>query len=243
MTHLKYIAVAASLLCSSVLVNNPASAQSDEEWQVSGALNLWVAGIQGTTLRGTDIDVSFGDLLDSLDMTLMGTLEARNSQWSMVGDLLYLSVSEDTGATLPAGASVDVEVTGSVLNLIGGRSLSDSEDGRVDIIFGARHLDMETKIKAVGPGAIVKADGDAWDAIVGLRGQRFIDEKWYIPYHFDVGAGDSDLTWQALAGAGYRYSWGDVVVAYRHMDWDLEDGAAIQDINFSGPIAQFKWYF
>ena len=243
MKNLKYYAVVASLLCSSVLINNQASAQSDDEWQVSGALNLWVAGIQGTTLNGTDIDVSFSDLLDSLDMTLMGTLEARNSQWSMVGDLLYLSVSEGTGATLPTGASVDVEVTGTVLNLIGGRSLSDTEDGRVDITLGARHLDMENKLKAVGPGAIFTADGDAWDVIVGLRGQRFIDDKWYIPYLVDVGAGDSDLTWQALAGAGYRYSWGDVVVAYRHMEWDFEDGAPIQDINFSGPIAQFKFYF
>ena len=243
MKHLKYYAVAASLLCASVLVTNPASAQSDDEWQVSGALNLWVAGIQGTTLNGTDIDVSFSDILDSLDMALMGTLEARNSEWSMAGDILYLAITEETGATLPTGASVDVEVTGTVLNLIGGRSLSDTEDGRVDITLGARHLDMENKLKAVGPGAIFTADGDAWDVIVGLRGQRFIDDKWYIPYLVDVGAGDSDLTWQALAGAGYRYSWGDVVVAYRHMEWDFEDGAPIQDINFSGPIAQFKFYF
>ena len=243
MKRLKNIAIASSLLLSTVLISFPASAQSDEEWQVSGALNLWGAGIKGSLINGTKIDVGFSDTLENLDLTFMGTLEARKSKWSMVGDLIYLGVSQDTGATLPSGAGVDAEVTGLVLNLIGGHNLLDTEDGRIDVIFGARHIDLETKIKAVGPGAIGTRDGDAWDAIIGIRGQRFIDEKWYLPYHFDVGAGDSDSTWQALVGVGYRYNWGDVTFAYRRVEWEFDASAPIQDMAFSGPGVQFKWHF
>ena len=243
MKKIKKFAVAFSILLSTIFLNTSASAQSDEEWQVSGALNLWAAGIQGTLGNGTDIDVSFSDILDSLDLTLMGNLEARKSKWSILGDLIYLGVSQDTGATLPTGAGVDVEVTGLVFNFIGGRSLSDNENGRVDFIFGTRYLDLETKVRAVGPGAIRTVDGDAFDAIVGIRGQRFIDEKWYLPYQLDVGAGDSDLTWQGIFGVGYRYGWGDLTVAYRHLEWDASDDGPIDDINFSGPGVQFKWYF
>lgn len=243
MKNIKQFAVVSSFLLSTLLLNTSASAQSGEEWQVSGALNLWGAGIQGTLGNGTDIDVSFSDILDNLDLTLMGNLEARKSKWSILGDLIYTSSSQDTGATLPTGAGVDVEVTSLVFNFIGGRNLSDTENGRVDFIFGTRYLDLENKIKAVGPGAIVEANGDTFDAIVGIRGQRLIDEKWYLPYHLDVGAGDSDLTWQGIFGVGYRYGWGDLTVAYRHLEWDFDDGTPIDDFNFSGPGVQFKWYF
>ena len=243
MKQLKIIVFASSLLCSTLLFSTSSSAQSDEEWQVSGALNLWGAGIKGSLIDGTKVDVSFSDILENLDLTFMGTLEARKSKWSMLGDLIYLGVSQETGASLPSGASVDVEVTGLVLNLIGGRNLLDTEDGRIDVIFGARNVDLETKVKAVGPGAIVTRDGDAWDAVVGIRGQRFIDEKWYLPYHFDMGAGDSDSTWQALVGVGYRYNWGDVTFAYRRIEWEFNDSSPIQDMDFSGPGVQFKWHF
>lgn len=41
-----------------------------------------------------------------------------------------------------------------------------------------------------------------YDAIVGVRGSyRFGDTgRWRVPYYADVGAGDSDLTWQAMTG-------------------------------------------
>ena len=59
------------------------------------------------------------------------------------------------------------------------------------------------------------------DAIVGLRGRRNIGgEQWFVTYYADVGAGDSDLTWQANVGAGYAFGWGDVVLAYRYLDYD-----------------------
>jgi hypothetical protein len=40
-----------------------------------------------------------------------------------------------------------------------------------------------------------------------------------VPWYFDCGAGDSRYTWQVMAGAGYRFGWGDVSVAYRHLDY------------------------
>ena len=72
--------VIALILFTANLAAVPAYSQSDDSWEYSGALNLWGAGIQGTTAAGTDIDVSFSDILDNLDFTLMGTLEARKSQ-------------------------------------------------------------------------------------------------------------------------------------------------------------------
>jgi hypothetical protein len=54
------------------------------------------------------------------------------------------------------------------------------------------------------------------DAIVGVKGQVFLgaDSRWVVPWHFDLGAGDSDFTWQAMAGVGYPFGWGAVVRHY-----------------------------
>ncbi|MGB5709116.1 MAG: hypothetical protein WBM41_20080 [Arenicellales bacterium] len=70
-----------------------------------------------------------------------------------------------------------------------------------------------------------------------------IPGKWYIPYYLDVGAGQSDLTWQVIAGAARQFNWGDLTFAYRHLEWDLPSDIPIKDISFSGPIIQAKWYF
>lgn len=37
--------------------------------------------------------------------------------------------------------------------------------------------------------------------------------QWFVPYHFDIGVGESTLTWQAAVGLGYAFRWGDVVAA------------------------------
>ncbi len=31
-----------------------------------------------------------------------------------------------------------------------------------------------------------------------------LNQNWYLPFHFDVGTGDTNLTWQAFAGVGYK---------------------------------------
>jgi len=60
------------------------------------------------------------------------------------------------------------------------------------------------------PGSDVKVDvsDTIWDGIVGFKGRVALgsDKKWYIPYYADVGTGQSDLTWQVLAGVLRRES-------------------------------------
>ena len=50
---------------------------SDGEWRYKASLYLWGAGIGGTSSSGGDVDVSFSDIIDNLDMAAMGAIEAR----------------------------------------------------------------------------------------------------------------------------------------------------------------------
>ena len=72
-----------------------------------------------------------------------------------------------------------------------------------------------------------------WDPIIGVRGRYAFGAKksWFVPYYLDVGAGDSDLTWQGLAGLGYAFRWGEVTALYRYLYYDLSSDIGIKDIN------------
>ncbi len=64
-------------------------------------------------------------------------------------------------------------------------------------------------------------DVKLWAAIVGIRGNfRNGEGKWAVPYYFDVGAGSSDRTWQAMVGLEYSYVWGELMLMYRHLYYD-----------------------
>ena len=64
-----------------------------------------------------------------------------------------------------------------------------------------------------------------------------------MPYYFDIGAGDCDLTWQAELGLTYSFGWGDLGVAWRYLDYDLKSDGPIEELNFNGPAvgAIFRW--
>jgi hypothetical protein len=56
-----------------------------------------------------------------------------------------------------------------------------------------------------------------------------------------VGAGDSDLTWQLVGGVGHAFGWGEVVLSYRHLDYDFGEDKALREMTFSGPAIAFAF--
>ncbi len=38
-----------------------------------------------------------------------------------------------------------------------------------------------------------ETSGNLWDGIVGVKGTYDLNEKWFIPFYFDVGTGDKDM--------------------------------------------------
>jgi hypothetical protein len=142
-------------------------------------------------------------------------------------------------------AKIDVGVDGWAWNLLAGYNLSDTESGRNDVVFGARYLDLETSLNLTAglAGAGTSVSGSVWDGVVGFRGRANLQGNWYLPYYADIGTGNSDLTWQVMGGFGYKYGWGDMTFAYRHLEWKFDVDGPLKDLSFSGPIIQAKWGF
>jgi hypothetical protein len=197
----------------------------------------------------------------------MGTLEAHNGRWGLFTDALYLDVSGDTTGTrdftigrrdIPADVSADLnlKLKGLLWTVAGEYRLVSDKAWTVDALAGARLFGIKPTIGYsfngnVGPLPVPGRSGSAsekvnnWDGIVGLKGQyRFgANNEWSVPFYADVGTGESDLTWQAAAGIGYSFKWGDVLAMWRYIDYNFKSGSPIEDINFNGPMlgVRFAW--
>ena len=98
-------------------------------------------------------------------------------------------------------------------------------------------LDFDLGLDAPGRDLTlpISLSGNFWDAIIGLKGNIKLSDRWFIPYYLDIGAGDSDLTWQATAGISFHAGQKiDLALVYSHLDWNL-DASSVYDLSFSGP--------
>lgn len=236
--------MAAALVCS--LAATPGRAQ--EGWDWTGLIYLWGAGLGGETTTGQDVDVSFSDILDKLDFGLMGSLEARNGRWAIFGDAIYLNISDDDNAAVGPGipVSVDADIKGFVFTTAAGYDFVNSSTYRLNGFGGLRYLDMDTTANlAIAGGSQRLNDAfSSWDGIVGLRGQYAISPDWDLIYYGDIGAGDSDLTWQAALSFDRKFDNWTLSFGYRHLEWqDLDGSATLTDLDFSGPFAGAKFRF
>ena len=103
----------------------------------------------------------------------------------------------------------------------GARNVLEVERATVDILLGARYLDVDStltlRLGASGPTGNASASDSVWDGIIGVKGNVTISGECYLPYYLDMGTGQSDFTWQGSGGIGYSFKWGNVAVVYRHM--------------------------
>ncbi len=250
-----YRGLVAGMLALMMPLAQAAGESGDESWQFDGAVYLWGAGIGGTSAAGDDIDISFSDLIDNLDMAFMGSLEARKDKWTLLADVIYLDVSDGQTSTAnlinrPVTAKLDVGLKSWIVTAAAAYAVHETESTRLSLLAGGRYLyldaDLDFKISAVGPFGPWQEkysdSGHVLDGIVGLRGRTELSDKWYLTYYADIGGGDSDLTWQALAGINYRFSKVDAAFGYRYLKWELND-QAFDDLDISGPYAGVRFSF
>jgi hypothetical protein len=268
----RVLAEAGAALCTAAaLWPANAAAQETEPWQFQAALYVYLPTVGGTTTfpqsgAGSDVSLDAQTILDNLKMTFMGTVEARRGAWGVFTDVLYMDLGhtksdvplEVGGGPLPVGAtaSATFDMKGSVWTLAGSYRVAAQAGSTADLFVGTRLLDINQSLdwKLSGNIGSIPLPGQAgklssslqnWDLIAGVKGRLALGAEghWFAPYYLDVGTGDSELTWQAVAGVGYAFSWGDVVGVWRYLDYRMKSDSNIQSLNFNGPAvaAVFRW--
>jgi len=270
-THLSSIVMLSLVLAGLAPSGALAQSQSDE-WQWRGTIYGWFPGVNGTanlpTGGSTNVETDISDILDALDFTFMGTLEARKGRWGGLVDLIYLDLSNSKSGSrsfnfsgpsgvinIPADASLNASVglKSWVWTLAGTYTVVEKPGYEMLLLGGARYLKVDINLDWQATGNVgplpplvragnASAKPDYWDAIIGVRGRADLGQsKWYIPYYFDIGKGNSDRTWQAAAGIGYRFNWGELTAVYRYLDYKFKAGEPMQDIAFGGPAIGASW--
>lgn len=215
------------------------SQEIHDDWQFSAAIYLWGASIGGNTRSGSEIDVKFEDIFDKLEMAFMGNLGASKGKWSLLTDVIYLDVKEETVAD--SGLELSAETKSWVVTPAVGYNLVNEEMFRLDILGGARYFYLKTDL---GLGSKSAAESDSiWDGILGAKGRLNFGKHFYLPYFGDIGTGGSDFTWQAYGGLGLGFEWVDIELGYRHLEYQFDDRPVVEKINFSGPLAGLRFKF
>jgi hypothetical protein len=263
--------LSAAAMVAAITVPNVVSAQQlSDQWQFGATIYGWFPEIGGKSTfpagTGSSINVDADKIIDSLKFTFMGTLEVRKGRWGAFTDIVYLDLGGSKSRTrdlsaggqpLPADvtANANLDLKGLAWTTAGTYRIVAEPGATFDVLAGARLFDVKEKfgwefsadIGGVSPPPRTgnsEAKLDNWDAIVGVKGRISFGDRnqWFVPYYADVGTGDSDLTWQGLAGIGYKFGWGEVFGVYRYLDYSLKD-SKVEDVHFGGPAigVSFRW--
>lgn len=234
--------VALAMAAASIILLIPSGAGAQSErggWQYAVAPYLWASGMDGTLTIGDrheDIDVSFSDILDNLDMALMGHFEMKKDHWVLMSELIYVDLGQDEGV---AAGTVTANIDLTMIEAIGGYRVSPA----VALIGGARWVDMGASLRFSGEMEQGAEAGESWiDPVVGVHVFAPLSDRWWITARGDVGGFGvgSELAWRAQADVGFKASnLIAIVLGYQAIDIDYEKGNGLQlvglDVLMSGP--------
>ncbi len=243
------------VLCLALVVLFGSSAwaedATEEGWNFDLApLYLWALSLDGDmAVKGeyTPLDIGFDDILDQVDFAGTVHFEGRNADWGFLLDATYVTLKSETDlppiGEFPGGDFLtDTDIT--VLEGIGYRRIGTREN-RVDLLFGVRYMEIDTDLTPPSSIPMVSGKADWTDVLVGARLSTDLSEKWSLLLRGDVAAGGSDLTVNASALFVRQFKGRmGLVVGYRVMDVDYEDGSGadlfVFDAKMAGPILGFN---
>ena len=240
-----------------------------DTWKFEAILYGYFPQIGGSVTFPTgaqaNITVDPNNYIGNLKFAFMGWLSAQKGAIGMFTDIFYADISGSKSATrdfsignigIPAGVTADanLDIKTTLWTLAGSYRFVSTPDAAFDLLAGARMIDLKQNLSYqfsadvgpfVGPGRQGSSEVSLthWDAIVGAKGRfNFGDQRaWFVPYYVDVGGGQDKLTWQAFAGIGYQFSWGQIIGVWRYIDYRFKDNDASLTMNGPAIGVGFSW--
>jgi hypothetical protein len=251
------VALILTLFAPALSAEEQANEQSDWEFQV--VPYMWFISTSGdVTVKGqkSDLDLSFNDIWDELNIAAMLAFDARKGRWGFYGDIIYANLG-DSDVEGPLGfIKIDPTVklmwlTAGGFYRLGTWDLSEAPAKKaptvtMDVFAGARYTYLDINLDLKG---FQNASGDKhWvDPLVGARAIFDLTERWAVSLDGSIGGFGvgSDFAWDAAGLIGYRFGlFGEDNAAlfggYRARYQDYTDGSGDDkfkwDVTLHGPI-------
>jgi hypothetical protein len=237
----------AALLGAALLVTAPVQAA---DWKHEFAPYVWGSGMSGETAIGpvtADIDLSFGDILEDLELGFMGAYRAKKDRLSITVDGIYMGLGGN-GRGSGGYVYADADVDQTALEVDVGYDVGE----RLTVFGGLRYTDLSINIDTSGPLGTRSADGDQdWvDPVIGAHYLIPFADTWSLNLRGDIGGFGvgSQFAWQMVGTLRWQFSERTgMLAAYRYIDMDYEDGSGNRtfkyDMALSGPALGFVFTF
>lgn len=218
------------------------------EWERTLLVYALGAGIDGESQVGAtvaNIDQSFSDILENLDVGGMGAFRASKRPWAHTIDTIYVGLGAE--ATI-SGVNFDVDVDQLIASYDVGYELAEN----LEVLAGLRYnaIDVDLTVRTSGASFRASGDKDWLDPYVGLSGTIPLNDALALAIRGDIGGFDigSDLAWQVVVLLHWNFSETFLAaLGYRVLDTDYEDGSGASffryDVTMSGPALGIGWRF
>jgi opacity protein-like surface antigen len=238
-------------IASPALAAEPAP-QESKGWQFEFIPYLWGAGLSGQIgigkLPAQGVQASFSDLWSALHMAAMGTFEVRKDKWGLLLDGLYINLND----TVPTPEEVlfgqaKVTLKEQIYTGLVNYRVHDGKRATVDMGWGARYYRIDSDLELTSgeaQGRAVAGMVNWWDWVASSRIVGHPGKNWSVTGYVDIGGAGSQLSYQALLGAGYQFN--KVVsmkFGYRYLNIDYQDSKFLYDFGMGGPYlgVGFTW--
>lgn len=143
----------------------------EDTWQFRLSAPAWIPWMTGETgLRGTTANVDLGpdDLIPRLDMTVDLRAEARKGRFSVLGEFLYMSLSDGIG-TETIVKKLDVRLDQTIGDLAVAWRVIETPRGYLDVIGGVRYTNLYQRLTLQPNDEKIDAAVDRFASAVGSR--------------------------------------------------------------------------
>ena len=239
-----------------MLFGSTASANSNQDfnsWQNTLApLYLWGVSMDGSMTSGpisADLDIEFSDAVSDLEGIFTLHYEGAKGHWGFIADYSFLNLgpSADIPGT-PLTLDVDMENTIAEIAAL----YRFGPDSPWQLLAGFRQYELDVTVEGLpsppASASKVNVEETIEDFFIGGRFVQRINDNWSFTGRADIGSGDSDLVWNALAAFDYRFS--DLIsgfVGWRILEYEVDSGSGPDtfkyDMNHSGPLLALAFHW
>jgi predicted porin len=162
----------------------PITTTLSSEWQFRVEPYGWLPGLDGSTGVSpivADVNYSFSDIFDNLDMAACLQFEARHDRWGFIADGFYAKLGGSGGTPGPLYDDVSIDIKQFIGELSVAYRVYESPHGFVDVYGGLRYNGFSVDVDAsLNPAGIQSVSDSASERIVtalGERAQAFVQPK------------------------------------------------------------------
>ena len=244
------------LISSMILCSASAWADTNKDfntWQNTLApLYLWGVSMSGDMTSGpvtAPLEIEFTDAVSDLEGIYTLHYEGAKGNWGVIVDYSFLNLAPSV--EIPdTPAVIDVDMENTIAEVAGLYRFGPNNPWQLLAGYRSYKLDVTINGLPVPPAPVpqIVIDETINDFFIGGRYIRSINDKWSVTGRADIGAGDSDLVWNALVAFDYRFTkLISAFVGWKALDYDVDTGSGAStfkyDMNHSGPILAltFNW--